>query len=366
MLKDFAVSRFRSLKGCRLDPLGGFTLIAGKNGAGKTALLEALWLFTGSDDPELGTRMNALRGGFPVNWPAAFQALFHNLDARRPIKMKAHGFQDGQARELDIALRDRQGISKTDRQTMGELPLEHPVTSPIESEKELVFQYRDAKGHPCASRTWWSLDPLNPDGLGTRALLQERQTIPGKTAAALIPAILQHTPQGLASLFGTAQLAGKEDEVLAFLEPLEPRLVRLSPLPLGDQTTIYAYLDGHSAPVPAQLLGEGFNRMLALALSINAAQGGMLLIDEIENSLHHSIYGQAFTAIRNMAEACNVQICATTYSYECVVAAYETFGGVAAQDFAFYRLDRKGNATHPVQYDNQMMATAIEHHMEFR
>lgn len=61
-----------------------------------------------------------------------------------------------------------------------------------------------------------------------------------------------------------------------------------------------------------------------------------------------------------------MQICATTYSYECIVAAYEAFEGIDAHDFAFYRLDRKGNATQPVKYDRQMMETAIKHHMEFR
>lgn len=366
MLKNFTVSHFRSLKDCCLDPLGRFTLIAGKNGAGKTALLEALWLFTGSDTPELGMRVNTFRGLSHVNLPTAFHDLFHNLDARNPIKMRAHEFPDSQAMELEISVQDRQGISKTDLQTMRNWPLERPVTSQIVSDKEIVFQYRDAKGNPYVSRAWWSLDPSNPDGPDTRSLLQQRQTVPGKISSALIPAIFRHTPQGLASLFGTAQLAGREEEVLTFLKPLEPRLARLSPIPLGDQTAIYAYLDGHSDPVPTQLLGEGFNRMLTLALSINAAQGGMLLIDEIENGLHHSIHGEAFTVIKNMTEACDVQICATTHSYECVVAAYKAFGGIDANDFAFYRLDRKGNETHPVKYDNQMVEAAIKLHMEVR
>lgn len=366
MLKDFTVNHFRSLKDCQLDSLGRFTLIAGKNGAGKTALLEALWLFTGPDNPELGTRVNALRGLSHVNLPTAFHDLFHNLDAQNPIKMKAHSFQDSRAMELEISVRDRQGTSRTDLQTIRDLPLERPVTSQIVVDKELVFQYRDAEGNPYISRAWWSLDPSRQDGLDTRSLLQDRQTVPRKTASALIPAIFRNTPQGLASLFGTAQLAGREKKVVTFLKPIEPRLDRLSPIPLGDQTAIYAYLDGHSDPVPTQLLGEGFNRMLALALSINAAQDGMLLIDEIENGLHHSIHSKAFTVIRNMAKDCNVQICATTHSYECVVAAYGAFGGIDAEDFAFYRLDRKGNETHLVKYDNQMVEAAIKLHMEVR
>ena len=53
MLTSFTVTNFRNLESVTLERLGRMTLIGGKNGVGKTALLEALWLLAGSDLPEL-------------------------------------------------------------------------------------------------------------------------------------------------------------------------------------------------------------------------------------------------------------------------------------------------------------------------
>ena len=55
MLTSFTVANFRNLECVTLDPLGRITLIAGKNGVGKTDLIEALWLFGGPDIPELSS-----------------------------------------------------------------------------------------------------------------------------------------------------------------------------------------------------------------------------------------------------------------------------------------------------------------------
>ena len=68
MLTELTVTNFRNLKDVSLENLGRITLIAGKNGVGKTALLEALWLLSGPDLPELSTRLNAFRG-LPVTGP---------------------------------------------------------------------------------------------------------------------------------------------------------------------------------------------------------------------------------------------------------------------------------------------------------
>ena len=108
MLTELTVTNFSNLKDVSLENLGRITLIAGKNGAGKTALLEALWLLSGSDMPELGTRLNAFRG-LPVTSPdTIFRDLFRNFDTHRHIRMTAHGDWGGLPRELDSALLDRE------------------------------------------------------------------------------------------------------------------------------------------------------------------------------------------------------------------------------------------------------------------
>jgi hypothetical protein len=47
MIESFRIQNFRCFADLRIGPLGRVNLVAGKNNAGKTALLEALFLFTG-------------------------------------------------------------------------------------------------------------------------------------------------------------------------------------------------------------------------------------------------------------------------------------------------------------------------------
>ena len=79
MLTRLAVKNFRGLRSLELEQLGRITLIGGKNGTGKTALLEALWLLSGPDLPELGQRINAMRGLPPLSPDSVFHDLFFRL-----------------------------------------------------------------------------------------------------------------------------------------------------------------------------------------------------------------------------------------------------------------------------------------------
>jgi len=44
---------------------------------------------------------------------------------------------------------------------------------------------------------------------------------------------------------------------------------------------------GLGRPLPLPLMGEGMARIASLLLSIGTYRGGIVLIDEIENGLHH-------------------------------------------------------------------------------
>ena len=83
MLTSLSVENYRNLKSVSLDNLGRLTLIGGKNGAGKTALLEALWLLSGPDIPELSVRVSAFRG-LPIFGPeTVFLDIFRDFDTQK-------------------------------------------------------------------------------------------------------------------------------------------------------------------------------------------------------------------------------------------------------------------------------------------
>lgn len=367
MLKTFAISNFRSLNRVELEHLGRITLVAGKNGSGKTALLEALWLFNGPDAPELVARLNAFRGLSPAGLQSTFQDLFYGFNKQARITMTAGGDWNDSPRELEISMQPRNGVSKIDWENTERSPADQE-TSVRASHYDLVFRYRDEAANVYASRAWFENQIPSENGpeAGNQSLLQERQWVEGRAISVFLPAIYRDTPQTMASRFGELQLEGREHELLPLLQWLSPRLHRLTSIALKGQSAMYAYCEGSAQPIPVQLLGAGFNRMLALSLSMHAAKGGMLLIDEIENGLHHSVQKDVFVALDDMAQKYDVQLCAPTHSAECAVAAHQALRARANGAFAFYRFEEKDGATRAFYFDDEMMDTARDFAMEFR
>ena len=59
---NFEVQNFRCIRNLTVDPMERVNLIAGENNAGKTALLEALFLHSGAFNPQLVMSVAGLRG----------------------------------------------------------------------------------------------------------------------------------------------------------------------------------------------------------------------------------------------------------------------------------------------------------------
>ena len=89
----------------------------------------------------------------------------------------------------------------------------------------------------------------------------------------------------------------------------------------------------------------------------------MVLVDEIENGLHHSVLPDVWRVVGQAVERFNLQMFATTHSFECIEAAYETLG---ADDFRLYRLETAGNGIRCITYEPGDVETALRHDMELR
>ena len=86
---SFEISNFRCLKELHISDLGRVNLIAGMNNVGKTALLEALFLHTGSTNPELALRVDRWRGLGIMNEVSEtpWRSLFWQFQEEEPIKL---------------------------------------------------------------------------------------------------------------------------------------------------------------------------------------------------------------------------------------------------------------------------------------
>jgi AAA15 family ATPase/GTPase len=114
-------------------------------------------------------------------------------------------------------------------------------------------------------------------------------------------------------------------------------------------------------------MGDGIRRILSILTVISNMQGGVLLIDEIENGLHYSTLQILWKAILKALDVCQAQLFATTHSNECI-------GALAASDvidneperIRLYRIERHEDTHKAFEYPPEMISVGIDSNIEMR
>ncbi len=117
--------------------------------------------------------------------------------------------------------------------------------------------------------------------------------------------------------------------------------------------------------IPLAFMGEGMVNLLALMSAMLVSPGGIFLVDEIENGFHYSVLPDVWRVLGESARRANVQIFATTHSFECIRAAHEAFSQ-SSYDFRYHRLDRVNGDTLVKMYDRETLEAAVGAGFEMR
>jgi hypothetical protein len=171
-----------------------------------------------------------------------------------------------------------------------------------------------------------------------------------------------------ATLYNTAVLhTGAEETLEKVLRVVEPRLKKLRYLkaPKTSQPLVHADV-GISQLVPSSQMGQGFNRVLNICCQILASQAQIILVDEIENGIHHDALPQVWSGIKHLCREADVQMFATTHSLECIRSAHEAYEGDDKYDFALHRLQRVKGTVEVVTHSREMLAVALNAPLEVR
>ena len=110
-------------------------------------------------------------------------------------------------------------------------------------------------------------------------------------------------------------------------------------------------------------MGEGMTLIARLVLAIASVPDGVVLVDEIENGIHHSILPDVWPVVDEAARQFRTQIFATTHSLECVTAAHES---LSTDRFCLHRLEVADGTSRCVTYEPDSIRAAIQHGLEVR
>jgi AAA15 family ATPase/GTPase len=360
MYRSFTVKNFRCFRDLTLEPLERVNLIAGKNNTGKTALLEAIHLHSYPHDCELPFLINERRGTHSEKKyeDEICEWLFFDDQADAAVELQSRGDHD-KTHTLRLWLLDPSAAVKRFPK-LADAPQHMPRSPFVGGGRWLILQtVSDGEELPFA------ILEAQSGGLASGYSSLGCNKAPWNGPSIFIGSAGRSSMED-AVAFSSLELANRQEEILPSLRILEPRLQRLSILLLAEKPVIHGRIDGLSRLVPVQFMGEGIRRLLSILLAINEARGGNVLIDEVENGLHYSVMVHVWQAIALAARTADVQIFATTHSYECIQAAQQSFSAAQPYELRLFRLDRIDDGIHVAVYKQNTLNTAIEMNLEVR
>lgn len=328
MFTHIHIENFRSFRDLDIFPLNQVNLIAGLNSTGKTGLLEAIYLAlqrgTNSDSKTQPQNLPNLFRVFAQNadenanfWPW----LFWNKETANDIKISLTG-ASGEVENVRLSLQQAHQMSKLD----ANLRLKHNF-GPIN-----FYTSGDIKSDSKAAI--FSTHPSDPvqDALDYNRVILKR---------------------------------GKK-KVEDLLRHVDKRLVSVEALQTGNRSPlIYADL-GLPEMIPVTHLGAGFCRLLSIYSELLAGDAKILLIDEIENGLHHSVLPTVWKGLIAASNELQVQIFATTHSAECIAAADAAARESQPHELNLIRLDRVEGEIKATVIEEAAIKTALDFDWEVR
>ena len=363
MLEQIAFQNFRCFRNLSLPALSQFTLLTGKNSAGKSSVLEGIFLLMGYSYPDIFEKIRTLRG-----MPAAaditklWEPVFHGMDTAQPIRISAryHGVpvQLRYTRDDSFAsLNYRQSVQNTFitfTAPAGFSALRYEFSSP--EYREAGHLFTNVNGNLAMST---DVPADTNENLSRRAFFSNSLFIKNTLAGGLDDA-------GLAGWFGELELKGEQQLVIDALRIIDPSIRDVKAI--VQQRYIQLYVRTGESMLPVKLTGDGMCKLIYIVLAVLQNPNAVVLIDEIENGFHYSMQEAFWRVLAQAAERSNSQIIATTHSYECIEHAVEGISNSGwLEDFTLYRLDHSvdGNPT-AVQYTGDLLKDAVASSMEVR
>jgi ABC-type transport system involved in cytochrome c biogenesis ATPase subunit len=361
LLDRLEIIDFRQYPRLNIERLGRVNLIVGKNGIGKTSLLEAI-------------RILATIGAPHVLWEIA-SARDEQGQTLNANNWRHHGFANLIRRQ---ASRPRFSISSSKRSLHAELAWYREVWEGEQfSRLERVASAADTESYEAAvtGNDPTSLRPM----LEVRAEPYQRRVQLGRRYLRPAPDLggeyqcMYVGASGISvgdtgRLWDRVALTALEDDVIASLSMIYPGLVRISLSASEDERVRIprVKLRGYDEPVPLRTLGDGVNRLFGIALALVSAKDGVLLIDEVENGIHYSVQPQLWQFLINAAEKFNVQLFATTHSTDTIQAFQWAAKADPQVDGLLTRVeDRNGRFT-VTQFDEMDLGIAVTEAIEVR
>ncbi|NEQ37323.1 MAG: AAA family ATPase [Okeania sp. SIO3I5] len=356
MLKSLTINNFRCFQSFELQQLSRVNLLVGMNNSGKTSILEAIQLLYSFHQPGKFHKMILDRGEY-----------FTEGDRQLDIRHLFYGREISLGSEFSIVGNN----GKEQEKFIASIQTEYPNNSEqdisdnseefrdeLESSKKLVF-ILDWQNQPVKIKR--NLSDYGGVYLGDSNWAILATKLNTRVAKSIVKsqfiAPLSLNIREISKLFDEIVLTPEENLTLEALQIIEPKIERIASIGpekydsnneiVGARGGFRVKVSDQKQPIPIGSMGEGIWRILALAIALVSAQGGVLLVDEIDTGLHFSTMSDMWKLIWKTAKKLDVQVFATTHNSDCWSSLADVIKseGLESEEIKIHRIEADKNSS---------------------
>lgn len=361
MIKDIEISNFRCFEHTKIEGFERVNLIGGKNNSGKTALLEAIFLYSYPYPNTIHNIRGIIRKeslavirAIPKN---AWDNLLFNLDRENIIELK--GSQSNQGDKLvKISISDS---------------LKDTVLGISEDWQKLYDFIAKNKSVISILNIHTSFDPENDskDSQLNYFLIASSEGIlalpnGGDEEPVIIDASVNKSLEELSESYTKIVFNEQEEEVLKALQILDPSIKKIESFFLGEPNLYLKRKETKRLPI--SLFGEAINRLIEIIITLLLNPKKIIFVDEIENGLHYTAYRDLWKTLFRLAIELDSQIFATTHSLEMIQAFADVGLEYYPEQGAYFELARSPRTDKIIGIKRQLstLEYALKHGNEVR
>lgn len=275
MIKKLTISNFRGIRSGEIDQLGPLTILVGRNGQGKSTILEACHLLASAPDVRALHRVIMRRGWYGLASLDFLVPVHHNKQVDRQMpQFSVNGWIEGpDAAQNEI--RAHGTINYTLNQSLAEAADKQGISQDM---AEISLKLR---GH----RSGETAAMIGTDGRMSIPTIKGG-TEPSVDSVAFLDLESFSKPEGIRENVSTSTVGGWLEDALRYIKQVVPGLKDLRLVELHHQIIPMLYFGSGKPSLPFHVAGDGVRRIIELALAALGGPPGLVLMEEPENFLH--------------------------------------------------------------------------------